>query len=530
MVFQLQFWCRNRIKDLRFLPILYMTSLGLVQADEGSVASAYLKEASQLYRSGQYFRAARYAFAANEADPNMKPIAYSWITLGLLKAGLPNAASYFFIRTLQSGNRQAIQSVLTQTQDLFVTIGADLFRNFLIRHTQYENYDSNNRSAYLYALGKQALLLGDEKKAIGYFDGVRENSPLWPFALQLRASAWAILGRNEEAIRDFRSCAAKARKSIFSEGKVPHYRRQAEREADDLRSRCIAGEARTLYQAEHFDEADRVYDSIPKQSFVWPDILLEQAWNSFGRREYNRTLGKLVSYNSPALNFVFNSEVDVLRAQSFLALCLYSDTNKVINEFNLKYSPIGEEVKDFVERNANALPVFYQFGKNVLKAPLYTKNGIYQLSNRFVRGPYFQNLVASEHNIESERSAIRFFDSIQKGVSHDLGKGFPGFLEQVLQWRSRAIQSLGGAFVKNSLIDYHKSLIDDFDKIAFIKLDMLKRAKDKLIFKIVEPAGRSRGNVEPSRRDDQFRWSFNGEFWNDELGDYVFGLESECKS
>ena len=39
---------------------------------------------------------------------------------------------------------------------------------------------------------------------------------------------------------------------------------------------------------------------------------------------------------------------------------------------------------------------------------------------------------------------------------------------------------------------------------------------------------RGRGNVEPRRRDDQFYWSFNGEFWNDELGDYVFGLESEC--
>ena len=33
----------------------------------------------------------------------------------------------------------------------------------------------------------------------------------------------------------------------------------------------------------------------------------------------------------------------------------------------------------------------------------------------------------------------------------------------------------------------------------------------------------------PSRRDDQYYWSFNGEFWNDELGDYVFGLESQCK-
>ena len=37
-----------------------------------------------------------------------------------------------------------------------------------------------------------------------------------------------------------------------------------------------------------------------------------------------------------------------------------------------------------------------------------------------------------------------------------------------------------------------------------------------------------RGRSDVPRRDYQYFWSFNGEFWNDELGDYVFGLESEC--
>jgi len=64
--------------------------------------------------------------------------------------------------------------------------------------------------------------------------------------------------------------------------------------------------------------------------------------------------------------------------------------------------------------------------------------------------------------------------------------------------------------------------------MAFIKLEMLGRAKERLMFKRAASAERSRGNVRPSRRDDQMFWSFNGEFWNDELGDYVFGLESEC--
>ena len=366
---------------------------------------------------------------------------------------------------------------------------------------------------------------------MGYFTGIARSSPLWPFALQLRGSSYAILGKNEQAIEDFKDCQARAQDSAEGFAESSARRKQALREADDLASRCRAGQARTLYQMERFDDADQVYDHIRKQSLVWPDILFEQAWNSFGRREYNRTLGKLVSYKSPALSFVFNTEVDVLRAQSYLAMCLFDDANAVINEFNGKYTRVGEEIKEFVENNATDLAAFYEFGREALSAPLYTRNEMYRMANRFIRGPYFQSLVVSERELSGELQAARQFGSMQGGVDRTPGHGFPGFIEQVLAWRLKSIRLLGGAFVKNSLLDYHAQLIADFEKMAFIKLEMLKQAKDLLIYKNLasNKGSRLRGDVEPSRRDYQYCWSFNGEFWNDELGDYVFGLESECR-
>ncbi len=500
---------------------------------DGAPASGaqYLSDARRLAAGGQYFKSARYAFAAAEADPGLTSASDAQITLALIRANMHNAASYFFIRTLQSGDKAAIRRVLTETESLLVHVGGDLLRKYLIRHTAYEDYDALNRSAYLYSLGKDALLSGREEQAVGYLSGVAKTSALWPFALQLRGSAYAILGRNEAAIDDFEECQDKAFDSAsgFEEG--TSRRRQAEREADDLQSRCRAGHARTLYQMDRFDEADQVYDHIRKQSLVWPDILFEQAWNSFGRREYNRSLGKLVSYKSPALSFVFNSEVDVLRAQSYLALCLFDDANAVINEFNGKYTRVGEQVKEFVENNAGDLPAFYRFGREALQSSLYTHNEMYRMANRFIRGPYFQNLVMAEREVSGELAAAHQFGATQPGVDHTPGHGFPGFLDQVLAWRIKSIRGLGGAFVKNSLLDYHQQLISDFDKMAYIKLEMLRQAKDQLIYKNLPTQGgdRSRGDVEPSRRDYQYYWSFNGEFWNDELGDYVFGLESRCK-
>lgn len=492
------------------------------------LGNQYLKDATSAYQSRSFFKAARYAFAANQQNRQLKGISYAWITRGLLQAGLPNAASYFFIRTLQAGTHAAIKSVLTQAQALFVAVGPDLLRKYLINHTRYEDYDDENRNAYLYALGKDALLSGDPNRALGYFNGIQSRSPLWPYVMQLRGTVHAIIGKNEAAIRDFEECASRAGDIIGYRGRDSRQVKETEKEAEDLKARCIAGGARTLYQMERFVEADRTYDRIAKKSMVWPDILFEQAWNSFARQEYNRTLGKLVSYKSPALNFVFNSEVDVLRAQAFLALCLYSDADRAIDSFGETYTSLGEEIKSFVERNADRLPAFYDLGKIVLHAPLHSKKAVHRLVNRFVRSPYYVGLVASEAHVTREKALLKRLDT-QESSLHQLGAGFPGFLERVLDWRLKVIHFLGGAFVKNSLLDYHSELIADYEKISFIKLEMLKRAKEKLIRHEVSAVERGRGNVEPSRRNDQYFWSFNGEFWNDELGDYVFGLESECK-
>lgn len=145
-----------------------------------------------------------------------------------------------------------------------------------------------------------------------------------------------------------------------------------------------------LYQQGKYEDAEEVYDQIPKSSYVWTDILFEQAWNAFAKEDYNRALGKLVTYRSPSLGFVFNPEVSVLRAQSFLALCLYEDVNKTVNEFNSSYADIGGRLKNFLLGNENNLGAFYQTGRQAFYSKLHKTNEFNMALNRFVRGPSFE--------------------------------------------------------------------------------------------------------------------------------------------
>jgi len=71
---------------------------------------------------------------------------------------------------------------------------------------------------------------------------------------------------------------------------------------------CIAGLARVQFASKDYKKADLTYLDIPKESFVWPEILFEEAWNSYYQRNYNRTLGKLISYKAPIFDFIFKPE------------------------------------------------------------------------------------------------------------------------------------------------------------------------------------------------------------------------------
>lgn len=486
-----------------------------------------LRDAQTLYQAGQYFKAARYAFSAKEDDA-LSAEANAWITVSLAKARLYQSASYFFIKTLQSRNPAAVRRALTVTQDLLLHVGVDLLRKYLIQNTRYEEYDAANRGAYYYALGKDALLAGNEAKAISFLTSVGTRSPLSAYALQLRGTAYAIQGQSERALQDFNRCEDAVGDAVPSSLKGTPYGRRMASEAEDLEARCQAGQARVLYQMERFDEADRAFDRIDKRSIVWPDILFEQAWTSFARREFNRSLGKLVSYKSPALSFVYNPEIEVLRAQSYLLLCLYADANDEINGFNARYAPLGQQLRYFIENNSSNLNAFYNLGREAIRGSQYSRREIYRLTNRFGRAPYFRGLVRTETSVANEGAAIRQFNATMPGVDPDPTKGFPGFLDLVLRWRLKTVRQIGGAYIKNSLIDNYQVLLANFDKMSFIKLEMLKRAKDTIMKRPI--AGeRQWGNQEPNRRSYQYYWSFNGEFWNDELGDYVFGLESQCK-
>lgn len=480
--------------------------------------------AQRLEDSGKYFGAASVYFNIYTVESKFHERALAKVTENLIRVKLFNAASYFYIKTLQTQDRNSIRQVLKYLPQMLDQVGGDLLRKYILKYTQESDYDSDTKNHFYYYLGKEALLKGDSQGALSNLAKISSNSDIKAQANFLRGTAFAILNQNQNAINEFDAC----RKNATS---ANSRRRMKLTEAQDLEYRCTASLARTYYQAGQHEVSEDIYDDIPKSSFVWTDILFEQAWNSFAKQDYNRTLGKLVSYRSPSLKFVFNPEVDVLRAQTFLVLCMYDDVKKVVSEFNSRYGEVGIQMKNFISKNQSDLRAFHSLARSAYSNKLHTNNELYRALNRVIRTPYFTNLISQEKIAQKEIMRVRAaFGSSGKNTEYT--SGFGGFLENVVQWRKKSIELLGGAFAKNSMIDLYQSLLTDFDKISYIKLDMLSKAKAAIERKQEMSADENgvmkKGKNKINRKDYQFFWSFNGEFWLDELGDYVFALESEC--
>ncbi len=514
------------MKKILFL-LLLLGASAPAQAAEYAPES-YIQEGMKFEKRGLYFQAARYYFQAVQRakDDGQKSLAYAHVSNALVAQGLPQSASYFFLKALAKGDDRTIRLALNSTQQLVDGVGGALFKKYVLKYTREDQYPPSQRNYYLYFLAQEHLFGQRPHDVIRAVNGIDENFPNYPSALFLRGTAQLIAGNTDQGVNDFKACANLADKGQYTKS-------QTGSEVRELRNRCAAGAARGYYQAKNYAEADIWYDRVEIQSLVWPQIQYERAWAAIARGDYNRALGRLVTYKAPGLTWFYDSEVEMLRAISYLQMCVYGDVEKESQDFARKYTRVGQEMKSLLDESANgstrSLVRLFEKGMNAMNTKVHSEKPLDQVMNRFVRSPYFVQLAQTGAKVRKESAYVSSL-----GVAG--AKGLGGFLKDVLNWRWQTAQELGGSFVRERLSTEYKSLLANVSTVDIIKLEMLRRSRNQ-VEKMADNVNagqdiwgnKKRGSLgRPSIADSQYFWHFNGEFWADELGDYVFALRPEC--
>lgn len=364
-----------------------------------------------------------------------------------------------------------------------------------------------------YILAKRLFKKGRDQEALNELNTIDSSSPSYPFVTHLKGAILSVLNRSQEAEQQFKDCIRYSEKQM---GKTNSLVQKSQLETN--RDYCVAGSARVKFSKNDFKGAELGYLDIAKESFVWPEILFEEAWNSYHLKNYNRTLGKLISYKAPVFDFVFKPEIEVLKSLAYLKMCLYEDAGKSVDTFYKELLTPSRELRTF----------------------LLSKGKNYR---------YYYTLMADHE--ENRRASLPLVDSILKSIRKDAAflemKGsltaavaefntlrskrnsvMKTHLQRNLKTVTEEYRTSIGSYVRSGFLAKYAELYSAFQNMSYIKLEVLAQRKERLYQSDVVP-NQKRGDVKYlDRNDKQYFWTFNGEFWADELGDYVFALRSEC--
>jgi hypothetical protein len=234
---------------------------------------------------------------------------------------------------------------------------------------------------------------------------------------------------------------------------------------------CVLGRARVRFAKRDFTDANLLYLDIPKSSYIWPEILVEEAWNSYYLKNYNRTLGKLVTYKAPVLDYIFNPEIEVLNALTYLKMCLYGDAKNVADDFYKKYLTPARNLRKVLQRQRRNYSYFYRLMADFEKLGSRV-NG--KLVNHMLKSISREG--AYKELKESYVLAANEMQKVREISNRSLRYALASNIADVVKTQVRII----GAFIKGRMVGKYAELYKAFEGMSYIKLEVLQQRKQRL--------------------------------------------------
>ncbi len=373
--------------------------------------------------------------------------------------------------------------------------------------------ERTNSQSLFYLRAKKNFKKGNSQRALLDLERIVEDHPLYPHAQFLKASILTITGEQEDAITAYQRCrtiadmAFKVERDTFKKNNFLF-----------IRDNCAMGIARAHYASKNYNQAQKQYETLSKNSLIWPIILKEEAWNYYYLKDYNRSLGKLVTYKSPLFTQFFMPEVSLLRALNYQALCLSSDVTKEVNEFYSTYTAAEKEIKKFTREMGKDYGLYLEIAQKADK----TKGSRNRILDKILKSTVSEFAYKDLWIIY--KKAVEELKTLNSMTDTSFNRILRLSMKRVVTLQKVII----GDYVRKRVIDHYVTLYKTIQDMGYIRLQSLANQRKELLAE--DNKKRDRGDkVYIKRSANQYLWTFNGEFWVEELGDYVFALKNQCR-
>lgn len=489
-----------------------------------STVFANMQNVAALYSRGDYPAAASAAFQVYSSSRNAQEKFNAGFFLGraLQALGLPYSASKYYgtiVRQGAVGNPFFKQSYdqlsrINSTVSLGQAQIIQLVSGGGRRSISERQIPSSARGFYFYYQGIRNFERRRFENATKNFRRVPGGSPYFLRAQFHLGVISNLQGRHSRAIGYFSGVASGAAR---------------DEEGEYLRNSAIMNIARVEYETKRFRESLSQYGRVSRDSDLWLDAQFEGAWAFFMIQKHNNALGNLHTVLSPFFENRFYPEAYILQSITFLRLCKFDETKNALEAFKARYKPLFVQLKSLDSAYKSNGGGFFKLVYDFRSGALTRYREAWPILDGLSRTDIFREGAIAIRNADSEIARLSRFGG--KWATSGLAEDLRDFLAKK---KSLARQDAGTRLFKklSAQRDYWAELSRQTE---FINAEMLLNRVDALRASLRVSTAEKRvnfiGGFQTLNLSQELEyWPFQGEYWEDELGYYVYNIDSSCPS
>lgn len=492
------------------------------EEEDASRDPAKLEEAIKAFEAKKPLSAsyALFELLQENAFPEKEDKILYYLGRSLYDLQMYHSSQYYFIEVLKKGpNRPYFKYALPKLVSIAKFTQDDTELSRIVTKVPPDEFPRSARNQFYYLLGVKLMEDGKLTEARKYFGQVSDKSDLYTKSKYFEGVIYSKQDKLKSAVRSFTDVV-----KVQAEAQTA----QELEELDRLRDLSLLNIARIYYSIDNFDDANKYYSTVPRDSRYWPQALFESSWANFILSDLNLTLGQILTVESPFFaDDEFLPEATILKALTFFNFCEYKDVDRVLTEFDGKYRPMHEEMREFLkqystEEGKKLADQAYDryFGpkpdKTVLPKSLFV---------RFLRNQELAGIVNHLQVMEREEALIEAQKSQWKdSIGEQLRK-------VIAEDRERLKRRAGLALLREmaQTTTYMGDLLTQSQIIRFEVVDA-KRADYQYKLSTLDVVDTSKEvELDFATSANRIYWPFNGEFWQDELGYYRYTEQGSCK-
>ena len=503
-----------------FLSLFMLLSfIPLGSASKQLTPQQYLKKVTQVIDSGNYVLGSKELYRLSRGSQYKSKRVQIKYTLGItfLEMKLYHLASLQFVYVIRRDKKGEYKSKAIEKLSEILNYFGD---NFLfcplgkvIKEYEYPRQVKDEMNFYF---GKCAFYNKDYGKSRYHFSRVKVGSDIYNQAIYYRALSFAEENKIGQSVALFRELSSR-NQGVTSTNRVA----------------ALMGLARVLYQGGQFENSIQIYRSIPRDTAYFYDSLLENSWNYLRSGKFRSALSNFQSLHSPFYKDRYKPESLILRSFIYLYICKYYEMEKVLDFFKAVYSPVYESIN----KSLNWGGSYTDYVKAALHFERNKELGLHfsdgsdlppVVMDRVMKNEKFRSKIVYLIKLQEEKNTLESLPATWR--SDRVGKN----ASYIINKRIESVQKASGKEVRATLLEMRNELKRLNLSEGYLRYDMLKGKREMLKKKI---SNKYLDKVQIDQRvtrnyyiqNSYEYWTFSGEAWLDEIGNYHYLGKQNCE-